>query len=237
MSIIIDVVDRLIALFKRREEVSRATYDDVVKALMADVDALHRDYLTTFRKYRDEVARKAELDRAFLDTIAADSLFSRDLRARVRALVETETDPRLRPLTRAVQAYLKIAVVNPLQEWDSRMELELGAGPRTTHFRPLRQAAIDRRLLSALEGSRASFPFAYPREGSDEWGPDWDGENRLRVYLKSGVEHLLVQGLEPALAVRFAVRLIESLVTELQKRYAVITRAHGDVRTALLTPT
>lgn len=100
---------------RRSEEVDRTRYDEIVKTLMADVDALHRDYLTSFRKYHDSLAGKKELDAAFLEKVATDSLFSRDLRARVRALVEAEADPRWQPLMRAVRSYLELAVVNPIE--------------------------------------------------------------------------------------------------------------------------
>lgn len=220
VSIIIDVVDRLIALVKRREEVSRARYDDVVKPLMADVDALHRDYLTTFRKYRDALVDGKSVDAAFMDAIAADSLFSRDLRSRVRAAADSDGDDRLRPLKIAVLAYLQLATVNPLAEWDEEVMYEMGHySYHSEAIDQVRRDAVDALLERTLE----------------DWGILFI-MNASRLMLANGIASVVSRGLSPQLTTRLVIRMIESVVIELQRRYGVITRAHTDVRKALLDP-
>ncbi len=222
MSLIFDLIDRVIDLARRREEVDRAQYGDVVKALMDDVDALHRDYLTTFRKYRDLLVSGKPLDTAFLDAVAADSLFSRDLRIRVRAVAESDGDDRLHLLKAAVLAYLKLATVNPLDEWDERVMYESDLRyhpPLPVPMEAVPHDDIDRRMERTLE--------------------EWDMlfiMNASRLHLANGIMTVLQRGLEPELAARLAVRMIESIIIELQRRYAVITRAHSDVRKTLLDP-
>ena len=220
MSLAFDLIDRLISLVRRSEEVDRARYDEIVKTLMADVDTLHRDYLTSFRNYHDSLAGKKELDAAFLEKVATDSLFSRDLRARVRALVESEADPRLQPLMRAVQSYLELAVVNPLEEWDASVSYAAG---QYRWYRERRQEPpyddVDTLLKRTLEDWNVLFIM-----------------NSARLQLANGISTVPEKGLSPELAARLAVRMIESLVVELQNRYAVITRAHNDIRKKLLKP-
>lgn len=60
--------------------------------------------------------------------------------------------------------------------------------------------------------------------------------NSARFQLANGISTVLEKGLSPELAARLAVRMIESLVVELQNRYTVITRAHNDIRKKLLKP-
>jgi hypothetical protein len=60
--------------------------------------------------------------------------------------------------------------------------------------------------------------------------------NSSRLMLANGIASTMSRGLSPELTTRLVIRMIESVVIELQHRYAVITRAHTDVRKALLDP-
>jgi hypothetical protein len=60
--------------------------------------------------------------------------------------------------------------------------------------------------------------------------------NSVRLRFANGVEVVRERGIAPELAARLVVRVIESLVAGVQRRYAVITRAHCDIRKTLLDP-
>ena len=215
------IVDRLIALVRRREEVDRARYEDFVQSVMTEVDALHAHYLEAFRRYRDSLIDKKQLEASFLDTVGQDSLFSRDLRARVRALADAEWDARLRPLMRAVHAYLDLATVNPLQDWREVVYVEM-SDPRIAEDEDRKAVPFDRtdqELWSQLRATQLLTDANVPRE-----------------CLINGAHRLLREGLAPELSVRLALRMLESIVGELQRRYAVITRAFAAIRTELLEP-
>ena len=77
MSVLGDVIDRLIQFIERRERLDRELYEDRVVPLMTAVDALHGDYLQAFRRYRDAIAAKVDLP-TLIQNIGTDSLFSRD---------------------------------------------------------------------------------------------------------------------------------------------------------------
>lgn len=221
MTIVGDVIDRLIDLVRRREEVDRALYEDAVAAMMTEVDALHVHYLQAFRRYRDSLIEKQQLDASFLDTVGQDSLFSRDLRARVRAFADTNGDTRLRPLMRAVHAYLELATVNPLEDWREVAFVAMN-DPRTA----------DDEELQAVPSDRTDAELGYQLRAMQ----DLTGRNVPRSHLINGAHRLLHEGLAPELTVRLGLRMLESILAEVQRRYAVITRANAAIRTELLEP-
>lgn len=225
-SLIVTVVDRLIQLLTRREEVGRASYDDAVVPLIAAVDLLHQHYLKSFREYRDMLVTDPASLRGVLDRVGADSLFSRDLRSQVKAQLGTISDPSVAPLLRAVRSYTTLAMMNPLAEWRDDVEFmpELSKRRDPSEFdviTPVAYDELDETLIARLSHSRL---LTY--------------ENPSRRALLQGVSRFLERGgvSVPVLA-RFAIRLVESVVIELQRRYAVIGLAHSDVRMRMLHKT
>lgn len=119
-------------------------------------------------------------------------------------------------------AYLKLATVNPLVEWDEDVSYE--SNPRYHPSLPVPMNDVphddvDRRMERTLE----------------EWGMLLM-MNASRLSLANGTASVLSRGLEPELAARLGIRMIESIVVALQYRYGVITRANENVRKRLLSP-
>jgi len=222
MSLIGDVVDRLIEITRRREEVGRTVYQTFVAPLLADLDVLHRDYLSTFRKYRDAVATTKHVDERLLDEIATDSLFSKDLRSKVRLFRDDAIDERILPLSTAVRQYLRLATRNPVHEWTVTW-------------------------LMYRESAHPDVKSPFPSHASDDL--DWQVRDELesaerlmngnagRRYIYGGLRELAdTEEIGSELRVRLAIRLIECVASELQARHAVVARAHEQVRSALLIP-
>jgi len=82
------LIDRAIGLVREHKAVRRALHDDYVAPLIAQFDEVHRNYLTTFRKYREMIATGetnfSASDPVFQE-IKNDSLFSGDVRAKLGA--------------------------------------------------------------------------------------------------------------------------------------------------------
>ena len=110
---IAEVIKHSIDLVRRREEVNRNTFGDFVAPLMAAFEAIHRDYLSSFRKYRDVLIDANTLERtdALFAEILDDSLFSVNLREQVVQLgrIDVEADGPLRPFVEAISQYLTFA--------------------------------------------------------------------------------------------------------------------------------
>jgi len=111
MSVLVfELIDRTIDLLRRREELNRRTLDDMVAPLLAAFEDVHRDYLATCRKYFDSFTRQ---DTAHHESVIAEivaySLFSTNLRDRVRLMAKAVSDPRLDRFVAAITQYLQLA--------------------------------------------------------------------------------------------------------------------------------
>jgi hypothetical protein len=104
------LIDRLVALVKRREEVNRAIYTDFIVPIFKDFEALHNNYITTFADYRESLVNTAvplSQGHPVFAQIRADSLFSQHLRAKFpRADVIENSDRYVRAICWSVIAYL-----------------------------------------------------------------------------------------------------------------------------------
>lgn len=107
------LVDRAIALVKRREEVDRSAYSDFVVPLIVAFEAVHDDYLRAFRRYQELLATTSteyDNDHPLIVAVEQDALFSDSLRAKVRNMPSVGCIDTLVPLLRTIEDYLKAAV-------------------------------------------------------------------------------------------------------------------------------
>lgn len=114
--LVFDLISRTIELLRRQEELNRRTFAEAVAPILSAFDDVHRDYLATFRKYFDGLTSRGDVSpNAIVAEIAADSLFSVNLRDRLRLLAESGSDARLQPLVTAIRQYLAVATAGPLK--------------------------------------------------------------------------------------------------------------------------
>ena len=102
------LIDRCIQLVRYREEIHRRLFDAYVEPIQTDFEAVHEDYLETFRKYRAMVrAPVPTLDEhhPVLDAITEDSLFNSKLRMRIHGLMACATDPLLGTFLTSIWKY------------------------------------------------------------------------------------------------------------------------------------
>ncbi|MEX3984299.1 hypothetical protein AB4Y45_35670 [Paraburkholderia sp. EG287A] len=89
LTLALQLVDRVIQLEKRREDVRRNRYADFVAPMMGNVDAIHKDYLDSFRKYEamlDDSSVPLTQGHPIFSAIKSDNLYSEGLRAKVDRL-------------------------------------------------------------------------------------------------------------------------------------------------------
>jgi hypothetical protein len=109
LDLLTKLVDRCVELVKRREELHRALFEDFVDPIQKDFEAVHNNYLETFRNYRELVKTT---NHAFDDThpvfdsIKADSLFSAGMRAQVQQLHSLKSHGLLEKFLGAISNYL-----------------------------------------------------------------------------------------------------------------------------------
>src|SRR3954468_5170048 len=103
------LVDRCIALAKRREDVNRAIFVDFVVPLVADFEAVHRDYVESFRRYREMITTSPlELDteHPVMEALRVDEVFSAALRLKIPSSSDFAHSETLGSLADAMQRYL-----------------------------------------------------------------------------------------------------------------------------------
>jgi hypothetical protein len=75
LDLFLKLIDRLIDLAKRRQEINKASFTDFVAPAMADLEAVQKDYLDSFRRYRDLLEDKKiplTIDHPVLEAIRKD---------------------------------------------------------------------------------------------------------------------------------------------------------------------
>lgn len=101
------LVDRCIQLVRHKEAVHRRLFEEYVEPMQDDFEAIHQDYLESFRKYRAMVKASAPLNahHPVFDAITEDALFNAKSRMRISAATRGVSDPRLEGFVRSVQQY------------------------------------------------------------------------------------------------------------------------------------
>lgn len=137
LDLVLKFIDRCIALVKRREQVNRSFYVDFVNPAFADFERVHKDYMDSFRNYREEIKTTStylDSDHPILDMIRRDSLFSVDLRAKLWELEDSHSDKTLGELVHAIISYLTcVAETDLLKGYPSKPDATDGS--RTSDFR------------------------------------------------------------------------------------------------------
>lgn len=108
VDIIDKLIDRCIQLVRHKEEVHRRLYDDFVHPVHLDFEAVHQDYLDTFRRYREMVkAPETSLnaEHPVLDALEEDAVFNAKLRVRIGGMISSATDPLLGDFIRSISEY------------------------------------------------------------------------------------------------------------------------------------
>jgi hypothetical protein len=171
------VIDRLISLLKRREEVNRSTFNDVLSPAMASIEEVHKDYLASFTRYRSglkDAAIHLDSSHPLFDSIKEDNLFSEQLRSKVSTLEPLLQDEKFGAFLSAIHTYLVNASepvlttrTFPLQPKPEEMEKWAAARApqmiRTGYEREIEKIVADKkdnddhrrkRALAALDGKR-----------------------------------------------------------------------------------
>jgi hypothetical protein len=103
------VINRLISLVKKREEVNRATFKDFLTPAMASVEEVHQNYLRSFAEYRKAVKDKKiplNAKHPVFDSIKEDNIFSEQLRSKLNVLNPLLSDAKFGPFLSAIHNYL-----------------------------------------------------------------------------------------------------------------------------------
>jgi hypothetical protein len=142
---------------------------------MKAFEALHSNYLESFRSYEDALLAPALLNaqHPLLEAIPRDNLFSEDLRARVRVLSRYRDDPVLGPFVGSMIHYLqgfseesrRLRQSNyHSQIWRTRYVtsiVELAASPGSDQDKKVEARELLRDIVAQLQGHFENVVSAY----------------------------------------------------------------------------
>ncbi len=211
---IVDIVDKLIdrciQLVRYKKEVSKSLFNDYVQPIQSDLEAVHRDYLDTFRKYREMIkAPKPPLNprHPVLDSIKSDAVFNAQLRMKIHGVMAAASDPLLGDFIKSIWNYFYSVA--------ERTESLLRDEPR-------RYEAEDPK-----ENHRIDYDSFDPIDP-----PDNQGRSVAYDYLED-----IFRSAEPDEIKRdFAIEVIDSIVSVLQTNYANEIREYSRLKSVLVTP-
>jgi hypothetical protein len=209
------LIDRIIQFAKRREEVKRNQFADFVAPTMANLDAIHKDYLESFRRYTtllaDETIPLSPAHPIFED-IRSDNLYSSGLRAKVASLDSagiSKTMPDVGNFICAAHSYLFRMVDWPNDSFE----------PIYRRTRELRDTGTVHRSLP--EG-------LYPEEPQRP-------RNELSFVMLSLFDLETLEGTNIDRRI-MAKRMISTAVADLQNRYRNVVAEFEKLKLKLLTP-
>ena len=110
IDVILRLIDRCIELVKTRQATDKALYREFVVPAIDDFNLVHRNYLDSFKRYRDMLSAASGAfgpDHPVIDAIRTDALFSADLRSKIYSLRPLASDPIAGGLIAAIERYMK----------------------------------------------------------------------------------------------------------------------------------
>jgi hypothetical protein len=109
IELFVALLDKLIDLVKKREEINRASFSDFLSPAMLGIEAVHNDYLASFARYREILKDKRiplDANHPVFEKIKEDNLFSQQLRSRMVALEPLLDDEIFGEFLKSIHTYL-----------------------------------------------------------------------------------------------------------------------------------
>ena len=219
------LVDRLVQLSTYRKQARRELFDDHIKPVFEAFEAVHREYLASFERYRDALrspTEPLEPGHPLLDMIRKENLFQEHERTKLLQLGQAIGDEEVGGFAAAIRDYLV----------DTRVAEEPAAGYRTAAFR--NPQLWRRTLLQELEAVFGeNWQIILDRSCS---GPPLFGED-LEHALAEVRRTAVIPENDPRamdrLKQHFALRALDEVVGEMQAAYGRIVAEFASLRTKL----
>jgi hypothetical protein len=110
LDLLLKLIDRLIDLAKRREEVNREMFVDFVQPAFETFEVVHADYIESMTRYSARLADKTfkmDPDHPVFGDIEIDSLKSEHLRTKLADFKPANAPSKLKPFLTAISFYLR----------------------------------------------------------------------------------------------------------------------------------
>jgi hypothetical protein len=139
-----NLLDKCKELLIRRESTSKELYKNFVAPIFADFEAVHRNYIDSFERYRDLIETSdhpLNEKHPVIAAIAKDSLFSDNLRSKIDSLEPVTSESTMVTFVEAVLYYVNCA----------------------SHLSTILQLPLNAEGLIRVSGGRDGYLYCAPR--------------------------------------------------------------------------
>jgi hypothetical protein len=238
IDLLLKLVDRLIDLARRREEVNRGLFVNFIQPAFQTFELIHADYIDSLVRYRSRLADETQimdLSHPVFSEIELDALKTDHLRTRLRDFKPKEAPPKIQRFLTAIDFYLrgvsasadhaelitKLAGAPPwsLGPNDLKRLAVSPASIEVLHFEPtlLCSDPLRMALRSVLVG------FDAPKSRTDEEDQEVLRECAMDFWVNSNDERR-----------KLCLNAIGEAMGQFQALYRVVSSAYSELRSELM---
>ena len=206
------LIDRCIQLINFRKEQRKTLFENSIKPIFSQFEIVHKEYLQSFKRYRDLLNNSDEDLKRIIDLIETDNLFSEDQRAKLRALADGTGNSSL---DRFVQ-YIHMYLMSP-EHPESLVEL---CKDRKYMHHPYLSQRWRTGLLRELR--KSGELINRKKNGFDPYHAPWKTDLR-RELRKSGIKGERTE----------AIVILDSLVRQMQELYGFVVHRYTAIQNEL----
>jgi len=219
------LIDRIIQLFQYQEKVRKETLENFIDPIYVLFEQIHNEYLKDFRKYREMIINsKLTLNAShpIFDLIKTDSLYSQGQRGKLEALIDplmrlreskSENEKLIGILLWEITGYIRVTNSNfriMVSEWEPDIDLN---------------------SLNKMDGN----VFDNISELMFQAGSYDMSGNIRRFELICGLKLIFKTNLKEEKKQNEGIKLIDELISHMQKKYLRIAASYVKTRTNLMS--
>jgi hypothetical protein len=244
IDLLLKLVDRLIDLAKRHEEVNRSLFVNFIQPAFQTFELVHADYIDSLVRYSSRLADKTEamdLNHPVFADIELDTLRTDHLRTRLRDFKPRESPPKVTRFLTAIDFYLR-GVFASTDHADLVSKLA-GGSYRSLAANDLKSLVLSRDPIEAL--AFAEEPSSWPPLVSDPlrltlrqilvgFDAPWpENDQEDHQMLAEGVGNILFFSDDKRR--QLCLGAIRDLMGHFQALYSVVSTAYSELRSELMT--
>lgn len=224
IELFLKLIDKCISLVKARQEQDKGFYTDFVAPAFADFEMLHKDYLDSFRRYRDVIETTnlpLNAEHSIFEMVRNDSLFSDNLRSKLREMYGQFARSGLPEMN--IFMYSVLRYLTYIVNITGRLHSSVRAITQTEKVK----------LLADLDA--ASISKDSPEESIRFSPAEADGRaNFPRWFFTIGLKDIVEANLPEQEKRKSALQLVSQNVRLIQYNYRRVIHAHAQLKKRLL---
>jgi hypothetical protein len=247
LDLLLKLIDRLIDLSKRKEEMNRSLFNGFVQPAFQAFEVVHADYIDSLTHYRARLADTSiplDLNHPVFSDLELDSIKSEHFRTKLKDFRPEDSHPRLKEFLSSVQFYLQGLSASP-QHIDQLDRLSRGLRLNSDDVETLLAEKDPDKRFKKLGGKTPRPPVLYSdpmREAirtilSQIDARELANEEEDRRYLTEGLcWNLPFFGPDEDDRRRDCLRVVNITMQCFQEGYSVVSAAYSKLRSELLSP-